>query len=371
MKFSTKDEVHEHAVREALTAGSSNPESRVPNPELITVADLGEHALIERIRARVPPAPDFVPVGIGDDAAVVAPERNNLDVITTDCLIEGIHFDRAFASAFDIGHKALAVNLSDLAAMGAAPRVALLSLALPDAWPAADFDALLDGLLALAERVGIALVGGNIARSPGPLVVDLTAIGTVKPRRVITRAGARPGDELYVSGTLGASAAGLASLRAARAGSAMPRAEGCEARHLRPQPRLRLGALLGRTRTARACVDLSDGLADGIRQLATASGVGATIDAGAIPIDADARDWFDRQGQPALDAALRGGEDYELLFAVSPRNRRRLEAVRRLVGDLPIRRIGHIMAKPQIELRRDGRVEKLPPGFAHFTGGAL
>jgi len=346
----------------------------------LTVADLGEHALIERIRARVPPAPDFVHISIGDDAAVVGPERNHLEVMTTDCLIEGVHFDRAFASAADIGYKVLAVSLSDLAAMAAAPRVALLSLALPGTWPAADFDALLDGLLALAGEARIALIGGNIARSPGPLMIDLTAIGTVKPRRMLTRAGARPGDHLYVSGALGASAAGLGSLRLSRtgpfdsdhgelrAGPAVVRAQRCEARHLRPQPRLRLGALLGRTRAASACIDLSDGLADGVRQLAHASGVGAIVDAESIPIDADARAWFDRHGQAPLDAALRGGEDYELLFTVSQRNRRRLEAVQRLVGDLPITRIGRIMAKRTIELRKDGELAALPAGFAHFAG---
>jgi thiamine-monophosphate kinase len=348
----------------------TQPPSPVPQAPVLTVADLGEHALIERIRARVPPAPEFVHVGIGDDAAVVSPGRNSLDVLTTDCLIEGVHFDLAFASAADIGHKALAVNLSDLAAMGATPRVALLSLALPAAWPAADLDALLDGLLALAAEARIALVGGNIACSPGPLVVDLTATGSVKPRRILTRAGARPGDDLYVSGTIGASAAGLASLRGARAGAPAHRAASCEARHLRPQPRLRLGALLGRTRTARACIDLSDGLADGIRQLARASGVGAIVDADAIPIDAEARAWFERHGQEPLQAALGGGEDYELLFAVPPRNRRRLEAVQRLVRDLPISKIGQIVAKPGTGLRLKGQVRELPPGFEHFAGAA-
>jgi thiamine-monophosphate kinase len=373
MKFSAKDDVHLTVVREQLDASPSNPALQ-GNPYVRppaagpTVADLGEHLLIERIRARVPPAPAFVPVAIGDDAAVIEPERNALEVVTTDCLVEGVHFDRALAGAADIGYKALAVNLSDLAAMGATPRVALLSLALPDAWPVADFDAFLDGLLSLAAEVRMALVGGNIARSPGPLVVDLVAIGSVKPRRVLTRAGARPGDELYVSGRLGAAAAGLASLRASRVDPMTARTPTCEARHLRPEPRLRLGLLLGRTRTARACLDLSDGLADGVRQIARASGVGAVIEADDLPIDPDARAWFDRHGGSALEAALSGGEDYELLFAVSPKNRRLLASVQRLLPNLPITRVGRVMNSPRIELRRDGRTGELPPGFAHFSG---
>src|SRR5262245_18078433 len=128
----------------------------------VSVADLGEHALIERIRASNPPPPPFVVVGVGDDAAVVQAERNTLDVLTTDALVEGVHFDRAFVSPADIGHKALAVNLSDLAAMGAAPRVALLSLVLPGSLPVADVDELLAGMLALAARSRISIVGGNI-----------------------------------------------------------------------------------------------------------------------------------------------------------------------------------------------------------------
>jgi thiamine-monophosphate kinase len=372
MKFSVRDDVHLTALRERLDADPSNPHRRsrgapIPNAGP-TVADLGEHALIERIRARVPPAPAFVPIAIGDDGAVIQPERNALEVITTDCLVEGVHFDRALATPADIGYKALAVNLSDLAAMGATPRVALLSLALPDAWPIADFDAFLDGLLALATQTRIALVGGNIARSPGPLVADMVAIGWVKPRRVLTRAGARPGDELYVSGTLGASAAGLASLRASRLDPTIERTLECEVRHLRPEPRLRLGSLLARTRTARACLDLSDGLADGVRQIARASGVGALIEADDLPIDPGARAWFDRHGGSALEAALSGGEDYELLFAVAPKNRRLLASIRRLIPDLPITRVGRIVATPRAELRRDGLIADLPSGFAHFGG---
>ncbi len=139
-------------------------------------------------------------VGPGDDAAVIEPERGALEVLTTDAQVEGVHFDLRFVPPDAIGHRALAVNLSDLAAMGASPRVALLSLMLPDALEVATIDGLLDGLLGLAARQRIALVGGNITRSPGPLIVDVTVTGSVRPRRVLTRAGASPGDELYVTG---------------------------------------------------------------------------------------------------------------------------------------------------------------------------
>ena len=179
----------------------------------MTVADLGEAAIIERIRQKTPPPPDWVPTGIGDDAAVVEPARGALDVVTTDALVEGIHFDRSIVPAADVGHRALAVNLSDLAAMGATPRVAVLSLVLPGTLPVADLDGMIVGLLELATRHRIALVGGNVTRTPGPLVLSVTAVGAVRRRRVVTRDGGRPGDELWVTGAVGAAAAGLAALR--------------------------------------------------------------------------------------------------------------------------------------------------------------
>ena len=235
-------------------------------PAAATVADLGEHALLARLRARVPPPPAWVSVGIGDDAAVVEPPRNQLEVLTTDVLVEGVHFDRRFSTAADVGHKALAVNLSDLAAMGAEPRAALLSLALPASLAVADFDALLDGFLALAARYRLALVGGNLSQSPGPLVVDVTAVGAARRRRVLTRAGGRPGDELFLSGRVGGAAAGLARLQALA--GVLPGddddARAAVERYRRPEPRVRLGLLVGRNRAASACVDLSDGLADAV-----------------------------------------------------------------------------------------------------------
>ena len=337
----------------------------------MSIAELGEHALLERIRARVPAPPPWVTVGVGDDAAVAEPARGTLDVITADALVEGVHFDLAFTTPGDLGFKALAIGLSDLAAMGATPRMAVLSLTLPATKRVADVEALLDALLELAARHKVALVGGNITRSPGPLIVDLTAIGSVGRRRVLSRAGARPGDELHVSGTIGAAAAGLQHLRTA-APPGRGRVEGqnamdgCRQRFLRPAPRVRLGTLIGRTRAASACIDLSDGLADGVRQLAAASSVGAVIEATAVPIDPEARRWFEQEGRDPLTAALRAGEDYELLFTV-PRNlRSRYGAVRRLTGSLQLTRIGVITKEGAVLLRGAAGDTPLPTGFDHF-----
>ena len=181
-----------------------------------TVADFSEAELIARIQERLPPPPAWMVVGIGDDAAVVEPERNRLEVLSVDALVEGVHFDRAFTPPAAVGHRALAVNLSDLAAMGAAPRLALLSLALPAVFPIAEFDQMVSGLTALAARHRLHLAGGNLTRSPGPLVIDVTVVGTVKRRQVLTRGGSRPGDELWVTGTIGAAAAGLQMLKAGK-----------------------------------------------------------------------------------------------------------------------------------------------------------
>ena len=157
-------------------------ESGSQPPAPAQVGDLTERDLIARIRGHLPPAPPWLLVGIGDDAAVVEPERNRAEVFSVDALVEGVHFDRAFVPPDAIGHRALAVNLSDLAAMGAAPRLALLSLVLPPALPLTDFDAMIGGFAELAARYRVHVAGGNLARSPGPLMLDVTVVGSVKPR---------------------------------------------------------------------------------------------------------------------------------------------------------------------------------------------
>jgi len=332
-----------------------------PPLQIRTVSDLGERALVERITARLA-MPSWVVVGPGDDAAVIEPQRGALDVLTTDVQVEGVHFDHRFVPPDAIGHRALAVNLSDLAAMGAMPRAVLLSLVLPDALDVVIVDGLLDGLLALAAAHNVAVVGGNISRSPGPMMVDVTAVGAVRPRRVLTRAGARPGDGVYVTGTIGDGSVGLQSLQAARG----PAPQACQERYLRPQPRVRAGMLLGRNRAASACMDMSDGLADAVRQIAEASQVGIALDAGALPIGDDVRRWHDAHGNSVIDAAIGGGDDYELLFTVRPAHLGRLRGVRHSLGALPITKIGIVTKERRLCIRTEAGERGLPEGFYHF-----
>ncbi len=345
------------------------------------ISDLGEHALIARIRARVPESPAWVTIGIGDDAAVIEPERGELDVITTDAQVEGVHFTRAMMTMREIGWKALAVNVSDLAAMGATPRAATLSLALPPALPVADFDGLIDGFLSLARDVRVPLVGGNLTRSPGPILIDVTLLGSVRRRKVLTRSGGRAGHLLYVTGTLGRAAAELERAQRAQApgttepGTSAPGAlapgtvsptpvalstpalstlEPWNPGPLAPLSRLQCGQQVARNRVASACMDTSDGLTDAVIQLAAASGTGARIYSSKIPVDTVA----------TLDHALTGGEDYELLFAVPPRRRRSFEEI--ASRKAPVTLIGELTPGQGATLDRDGRIEPLAGGFRHF-----
>jgi thiamine-monophosphate kinase len=340
-----------------------------------------ERGLIAHIRRRLPPPPSSMIVGPGDDAAVIVPARGALAVFTTDALVEGVHFDRRFSSPSDIGYKALAVNVSDIVAMGATPEFALLSLILPGRSSLDEVDGILDGVLEMAALARTAVAGGNISRSPGPLIVDVTVTGNVRPRRILTRSGGRPGDALFVTGSLGAAAAGLGWLKAsgptdlhlrqgydgqARTSGPTDLMRSCVDRHLRPEPRLRAGLLLGRNRAASACMDLSDGLGDGVRQVAEASGTGALIDAALLPIDPAAAAWFREQGLDPVTSAISGGDDYELLFAVPRKGRGRLRAVQSAARGLPLTRIGELTADRDVLLTHEGRTGILPAGYTHF-----
>jgi thiamine-monophosphate kinase len=276
------------------------------------VSALGERALIERIRASIPPgSPDEV--GAGDDAAVLDALGPRV-LYTIDTLVEGVDFDLAYCSGEDVGWKTTAVNASDIAAMGGTPRYALASLCLPPDTETRLVDGVVHGMLEAANRWGIALVGGDVSEGPA-LVVTIALLGAATAP--VLRSGLREAHALCVTGSLGGAAGGLMSLRARRDPSALPAAERrLRARQLRPHARVEAGLALAAT--AAAMIDVSDGLAVDLVNLLDASGLGCDIDPGAVPVDADLGDLRDQDGDPVdpLALALTGGEDFELLLAL-------------------------------------------------------
>jgi len=336
------------------------------NPQIQTVADAGERALIERIRVRAGQPSRWITTGIGDDAAVMTMNRGEVVVATADSLVEDVHFRRSWTAPRAIGQKAVAVNFSDLAAMGAAPRAVLLSLMLPPDTPLADFDAMVDGVVAECEAHGASLAGGNITSSPRVLAIDVTALGGVHPRRTLTRSGGRPGDELYLTGSIGAAATGLALLEGSvDRGTLADDLADCLRRYEAPIAHVRCGRSVAGNRAANACMDLSDGLADAARQMAQASRTGVVLEGKQLPIHAAARAWSERSGADPVASALIGGEDYELLFAVPAKRRRGfLAAVKR--AQVETTRIGSLTADSRMRWVRGDDSFELPGGYAHF-----
>ncbi|WP_375754865.1 thiamine-phosphate kinase [Corallococcus exercitus] len=308
----------------------------------------GEFDLIQRFLACFPRA--RVPVGPGDDCAVLAPMKGAL-CVTTDAVVEDVHFTRATFSAADIGHKALAVNLSDLAAMGATPRWFVCALALPGDFPVRELSALGRGMAALAKEHRIMLVGGNFTSSR-EVSVTLTVTGELS-RPPLTRAGGRPGDLLYVSGTLGDARLGLQHLQAGvRRGAAVKRQR-------RPEPRVALGRLAARF--ASAGMDVSDGLAQDLGHLCAASRVGAQLELDRLPLSPAVRAALGPEG------ALRGGEDYELLLAVPPPRMQAFERACARAGQ-PVTRIGMLTRERTLRVHdAGGRLLTPPRGFDHFA----
>lgn len=287
----------------------------------------GEFDLIARIRARVATRADVV-LGIGDDAALLAPPPGRQLVVTADTLNDGVHFPRGTSPA-DVGWKALAVNLSDLASMGAEPAWCTLSLSLPQSDPAW-IEGFLDGFLDLAGQHGIALVGGDTTR--GPLSIAVTAMGLVEPGRALRRDGARVGDEVWVTGTLGDAAGGLALLDREPVPALRARLD-------RPTPRVAAGRALAGIATA--CVDVSDGLLADLGHVCARSHVAARIDVDALPASAALREAFGEADRIALQAS--GGDDYELCFTAPADAGADIDAVSAQLG-LRFTRIGRIVA---------------------------
>jgi len=363
------------------TAGGYSEDMRATRPDSATGSERGELAIIRQIRARAArSAANSIPLGIGDDCALIRPRPNEEIAVTTDLSIAGRHFRLDWHPPQSIGHRALARGLSDLAAMGARPVAAFLSLGLPrelatlsgpfkargkkelqlNTWT----DAFLDGFFALAAAHKTPLAGGDLAESPVALA-DIVLIGAVLRAKALLRSGARPGHLLYVTGALGGAAAGLArlaELAAAHPNSSnpppIPKSLAAQlAPHLYPQPRIAQGLYLQRRSLASAALDISDGLSTDLAHLCDESSVAAEVDAALLPMSPGA----------TLAQALHGGEDYELIFT-APANAR----IPKSIAGVPITQIGRIVSPrsnrpPVTLLTTHGRQPLEPQGWEHFS----
>jgi thiamine-monophosphate kinase len=332
------------------------------------VGEIGEFSLIASIRRRMEGKyPPEVVRGIGDDCAVLQPQADMEWVITTDTQVEDVHFRRAWLTAYQIGWRAMAVNLSDIAAMGAQPFGALAALTLPVDTEATFFDQLLDGLCDLGLRFNCPLIGGNLAGDPTHLSLTLTVLGRVPLGKSVLRGGARPGDEIWVSGQLGGSAAGLRTFL-----QTIPLADTvCAAlrqRYTQPLPRVREAVFLRASGSLTSMIDLSDGLAGDLGHLCAESGVGAQIVAEALPLQAGVREVAATLGEDPLELALRGGEDFELCCTARPGTLTPLLDEFRARFDIDLIRVGIMTLEHALRLvHADGsQVLLSPQAFDHF-----
>jgi len=333
---------------------------------------MNEFEFIARIRAQAESRgsrSDLVR-GIGDDAAVLKQFAGRETVITTDLLVEGVDFNRDTSPPRLLGHKALAVSLSDIAAMGARPRWALCSIGVPpQLWDSSFLDEFYEGLFSLADRYDVKLIGGDVSRAAEKFVVDSIVLGECENQPPVFRSGAKVGDRLFVTGALGAASAGLRLLeRGARINKATkdhewPSIEALLLRQLAPEPRVGWGLVLGQEHLTTAMIDLSDGLSSDLHHLCKESGVGAVVRSASLPVDPLVTELCGRRALDPLMLALHGGEDFELLFTVAPENAKRLP---RKVDGIGITEIGEITSKG-IRVSEGARVWKLKPeGWKHF-----
>src|SRR6185436_1430473 len=285
--------------------------------------------------------------GIGDDAAVFRNNAGKETVITADLMVEDIDFRRTTTPPYLLGHKALAVSLSDIAAMGARPLWSMVSIGVPeDVWETDFVERLYDGWLDLANRYGVQLIGGDTSRAHEHIVIDSIVSGECAAGMAVMRSGARAGDHVFVTGSLGAAAAGLRLIeRGAHlaeqnlADDDSQKLDHILLRQLRPEPRVGWGIVLGEERLATSMIDLSDGLSSDLNRLCTASSVGAFIDSSLLPVDDRVTELCGRRALDPLQLALHGGEDFELLFTVKPGDVARLP---KRVDGVEIKRIGEI-----------------------------
>lgn len=332
-----------------------------------------EFDFIRQIRSRPSHQTDNLVCGIGDDAAIIRQRTGRETLISTDLLVEDVHFSLAYFSPFALGHKTLAVSLSDIAAMGGRPEYALLSLGIPAELSSAEkfWEEFFDGYFALADEFGVTLIGGDTSSSPHKLVIDSIIMGQCEQGQAVRRDGARVGDAIYVTGKLGASAAGLKLLQQGMKpeGAVGTQRELLKA-HLLPQPRVEFAKYLNALQIPHAMMDVSDGLGQDLSHICTESRVSAVLDAEKIPI-ADGVGKVAGGKTQAFKLAISGGEDYELLFTTDPATGPQLREFSKQF-EMPVTRIGEIIVAdagtPALFLRRAGKpVQLTPQGFDHFS----
>ncbi|MGQ9498235.1 MAG: thiamine-phosphate kinase [Desulfotomaculales bacterium] len=329
------------------------------------LGELGEWGLLAELLPGLPAGPEVV-LGAGDDAAILRGDGCWL-LLTTDLLVEDVHFSLAYTGYDDLGYRALAVNVSDIAAMGGRPTAAVVGLGLPPGTEVDDVRALYGGLREAAGTYGVSLVGGDTVASPRALTVSVALLGEVEPGRALLRSHARPGDIICVTGELGAAAAGLAVLQ--KRLSCPPEVAAPLTRaHLRPAARVGAGRVLAASHGVGAVIDLSDGLVTDLGHICRAGGVGCAVEVAKVPVAPAARDLAAVTGEDPLTWALAGGEDYELLFTVRARAADEVAARLEAVGE-KVNRIGVITAAEEGArlVYPDGREAPLvPAGYEHF-----
>ncbi len=325
----------------------------------------GEPALIEALARRFGAGPAEVVLGIGDDCAALDLGGPDYLLWTMDTLVEEVHFDLAYFTLEQLGRRSLAVNLSDLAAMGGSPRYALLSLGWP---PGRDITGALkvgQGLAQAAREFGVAVIGGDTIASPAGVMVTVSLLGTVPRAEMLRRTGARLGDRIYVTGPLGEAAAGLEILRRQLAVTPDLKEALCQA-HLSPRPQLAAGRLLARQGLATAAIDLSDGVATDLFHICRASGVGARLEAALLPVSSGVRTVAEILKQDPLKLALTGGEDYQLLFT-SAKPPEALDAAFSRAGLPPPLPLGEMVAGEAVILATSGGEQDISgAGYDHF-----
>jgi len=334
----------------------------------LKISEIGEFGLIESIKKDCVTSLQGVIKGIGDDCAVFHSSSGRVLLLTTDMLVEDIHFLRNTITPYRLGRKAVAVNLSDIAAMGGTPLIALISLAISAQTEVEEIQELYRGMREICGLYGVDIIGGDTVASPNNMIINVSLIGDANQQEVLYRSGARPGDRIYLTGTVGDSSAGLSILKHEISPQDSLRGHFIKA-HNEPEPLIKTGKVVAGSRLASAMIDLSDGLLSDLAHICEESRVGALLFRDKIPLSKELKSLAAHAGFDPLDFALSGGEDYVLLVTVPPAKTRDFERVCKKESVYPLFQVGEIQEAKGIRIRHeDGSVEELAhKGFDHFS----